>query len=80
MSDSHLAAYINPASKPELNPDFYNNLLQPHEVAFFKQQTGIQDDESLKQHIIRIQSKAYEVRSTYSLLGLMLTWQATQFS
>jgi hypothetical protein len=44
---------------PKLDPDFYN--LQPQEVAFFKQQTGIDDDELLKQHIIQVQVKAYEV-------------------
>ena len=48
-----------PPLKNELDPDLYN--LQPLEAAFFKQQTGIHDDELLKQHIIQVQTKAYEV-------------------
>ena len=51
-----------PPSKYELNPDFYD--LQPQEAAFFKQLTGIHDDELLKQHIIQVQTKAYEVTLT----------------
>ena len=46
----------DPASVPGLNPDFYNP--QPQDVAFFKQQTGINDDELLKQHIMQVQAKA----------------------
>ena len=53
-----------PPSKYELDPDFYN--LQPQEAAFFKQLTGIHDDELLKQHIIQVQTKAYEVGSLNS--------------
>lgn len=51
----------DPPSKNELDPDLYN--LQPQEAAFFKQQTGIQDDELLKQHIIQVQTEAYKVLS-----------------
>src|ERR1700734_3635229 len=63
MPDSLMANYDNryPVSVPEL-PDFYNP--QPHEVAFFKQQTGIHDDELLKQHIMQVQAKAYKVYLT----------------
>jgi len=50
-----------PPSKHELDPDLYN--LQPQEAAFFKQLTGIHDDELLKQHIIQVQTKAYEIYS-----------------
>lgn len=32
------------------------------EKAFMKVAAGIQDDEELKQHIIRVQTKAYAVR------------------
>jgi len=31
------------------------------ERTFFKQQTGIPDDDELKAHIIRVQAEAYEV-------------------
>lgn len=36
--------------------------LDEEEAAFFKSQTGIDDDEELKQHILRAQKDAYEVR------------------
>ena len=66
--NSFMANSINRASVPVPKvPDFYDP--QPHEVAFFKQQTGIQDDELLKQHIIQVQAKAYKVHlSSWSLL------------
>ena len=48
-----------PLAKHKLDPDLYN--LQPQEAAFFKQLTGIHNDELLKQHIIQVQTKAYEV-------------------
>jgi len=31
------------------------------ERTFFKQQTGIEDDNELKAHILRVQAEAYEV-------------------
>jgi len=33
----------------------------PAELAFFKSQTGIDDEQALKDHIISIQRKAYEI-------------------
>ena len=42
-----------------LDPSLYK--LEEDEAAFFKQATGIQDDEELKQHILRVQAEAYEV-------------------
>jgi len=56
-----------PASKLKLNPDLYD--IHPEEAAFFKQQTGIQDDELLKQHIIQVQAKAYETYSYRCIFG-----------
>jgi len=35
----------------------------PAELAFFKSQTGIDDEQALKDHIISIQRKAYEIHS-----------------
>jgi hypothetical protein len=35
--------------------------LTEEERTFFKQQTGIQDDDELKAHIFRVQAEAYEV-------------------
>jgi hypothetical protein len=39
--------------------------LDPEEEAFFKAETGIQDTENLKKHIIEVQEEAYKV-SGYS--------------
>ena len=35
--------------------------LTDEECSFFKQQTGIQDDDELKAHIVQVQAKAYKV-------------------
>jgi len=35
--------------------------LNPEEEAFFKSETGIQDTEELRKHIIRVQEDAYKV-------------------
>ena len=35
--------------------------LNPQEEAFFKSETGIQDTEELRKHIIEVQKDAYEV-------------------
>jgi len=44
---------------PKLNPSYYH--LQPDELAFFQHITGIEDQDVLKQHILTIQAKAYQV-------------------
>lgn len=46
-----------------LDPSLYK--LEEDEAAFFKQATGIPDDEELKQHILRVQAEAYEVRQLH---------------
>jgi len=38
--------------------------LKPEEEAFFKSETGIQDTEELKKHIIEVQEDAYGVSPT----------------
>ena len=45
----------------KLDPNLYNP--QPHEVEFFKAQTGIEGDEGLKEHVIAVQKEAWEVSS-----------------
>lgn len=50
--------------KHPLNPESYR--LAEDEIAFHKAQTGIQDDEELKSHIIAVQRDAYEAGSTFS--------------
>lgn len=45
----------------KLDPSLYNP--QPHEIEFFKAQTGIENDEELKAHIFAVQKEAWEVSS-----------------
>ena len=44
-----------------LDPSLYNP--EPHEIEFFKAQTGIEDDGALKEHVIAVQKEAWEVTS-----------------
>lgn len=48
-------------SFPPLDQSLYR--LDELESTFFKSQTGIQDDEELKSHILEIQDEAYAVRN-----------------
>jgi hypothetical protein len=50
----------NISTPPALDESLYN--FTEEERTFFKQQTGISDDEELKAHICRVQAEAYEVR------------------
>jgi hypothetical protein len=47
-------------SKPIVALDTSLYSLSTEEAAFFKAQTGIDDDEDLKKHILDVQAKAYE--------------------
>ncbi|KAN0118614.1 hypothetical protein V8E52_005037 [Russula decolorans] len=49
----------NISTPPALDESLYN--FTEEERTFFKQQTGISDDEELKAHICRVQAEAYEV-------------------
>ena len=51
--------YTDPALRPKLDPSYY--YLQPDELAFFQRITGINDEDVLRQHILSVQAKAYEV-------------------
>lgn len=48
------------ASVPTVDTSLYN--LSPAQAAFFKTQTGINDDEDLKRHILEVQAKAYKIK------------------
>jgi hypothetical protein len=50
---------IQPSPNLALDESLYH--LTEEERAFFKQQTGILDDDELKAHICRLQAEAYEV-------------------
>jgi hypothetical protein len=59
-TNNMLEATADADLKPvELNESLYK--LDADEKAFFKEQTGIVDDEELKRHIIRVQREAYAV-------------------
>ncbi|KZT13254.1 uncharacterized protein LAESUDRAFT_719592 [Laetiporus sulphureus 93-53] len=45
--------------KQSLDERYYD--LEEDELAFFKSQTGIQDEEELKQHIMKVQEDAFEI-------------------
>ncbi|KAG6831621.1 hypothetical protein H0H87_004683 [Tephrocybe sp. NHM501043] len=45
--------------RPPLDPTLYS--LEEDELAFYKAQTGIKDETDLKEHILAVQEKAYEV-------------------
>jgi hypothetical protein len=51
--------FRNSENRPPLDTSLYS--LNEDESIFLKQQTGITDDEQLKQHVIAVQKKAYEV-------------------
>ena len=53
----------NPLANLSLDASFYKPSAQ--EVEFFKNQTGIQEDEELKDHIITVQKEAWAVGSSY---------------
>ena len=46
-------------AKP-LDPSLYHP--ESDEVAFLKKEIGVSSDEELKEHVLAIQAKAYEVR------------------
>ncbi|KAF8890822.1 hypothetical protein CPB84DRAFT_1749022 [Gymnopilus junonius] len=51
--------WADPATKPKLDPNIYQ--LHGDLLLFFKEQTGIQDEDELKQHVLGVQAKAYEI-------------------
>jgi hypothetical protein len=51
--------------EPPLENERYE--LDEDQLAFFKSQTGIYDDEELRRHIFKIQRKAYDARSCSSI-------------
>lgn len=60
MSSSRAAINIAPGKKP-LDESYYH--LDDDELVFYKSQTGITDEHTLKEHISAVQEDAYEVRT-----------------
>ncbi|KAG2361434.1 hypothetical protein BDR07DRAFT_1409788 [Suillus spraguei] len=63
-------------STPKEDTSLYS--LSPKQAEFFKAQTGINDDEDLKKHILEVQAKAYKVAPypcirAFFFLGLCLS-------
>lgn len=48
-------------TKPDITPLSASYKLSLKQSAFFTTQTGIEDDEALKQHIVEVQGRAYKV-------------------
>ena len=53
-----------------LDPSIYN--LDEEERSFFKAQTGIQDDDELRDHILEVQAEAYAVSQLWKDLPSLL--------
>ncbi|KIJ16052.1 hypothetical protein PAXINDRAFT_76025 [Paxillus involutus ATCC 200175] len=67
---------VNPDNTPRLQERYYK--ITPEQSEFFKQQTGITDDDELKRHILAVQAEAYKVAPYPCIMGfafiaLMLT-------
>jgi hypothetical protein len=68
----HLTVYYMAArAKLPLDDSLYS--LDVDELAFFHEQTGIKDDAKLKEHIIAVQEKAYEVRTALVLRHISIS-------
>ncbi|KAF8838070.1 hypothetical protein BDN67DRAFT_982813 [Paxillus ammoniavirescens] len=58
---------------PSLQGQYYK--LTPEQAEFLKQQTGITDDDELKQHIFAVQAEAYKVAPYPCIMGfLFILW------
>ena len=51
---------LHAALRAPLDDKLYS--LDAEEIAFYKEKTGIHDDGKLKEHVVRVQHDAYEVR------------------
>ncbi|KAF9465289.1 hypothetical protein BDZ94DRAFT_1214767 [Collybia nuda] len=67
----HSELFNDPQSKPPLDERLYS--LAEDDLAFFKAQTGIEDEVTLKEHIISVQKKAYEVYGCPCIRGFEFT-------
>lgn len=65
--DMKVTAAVKPGTEPPLPAAYWLTLEQ---AAFFKAETGIDDDSELRSHIPRVQEKAYEVSYVMSRVHL----------
>ncbi|KAH7890656.1 hypothetical protein F5I97DRAFT_1923159 [Phlebopus sp. FC_14] len=54
---------------PVLQEQYYR--ITPEQAAFFKERTGITDDEELKRHILAVQAEAYKVAPYPCIMGFV---------
>lgn len=52
---------VTAVAMPDMPPLSAKYGLSPEQTTFFKAQTGIDDDEELKNHILELQERAYKV-------------------
>lgn len=75
MADANTSKNPSPITnipaKRALDASYYS--LDEQELGFFKSQTGIQDENELKQHIMRVQADAYEVHPYPCILRFAFT-------
>lgn len=57
-ADSKVGDACQATSTPKEDTSLYS--LSPKQAEFFKAQTGINDNEDLKKHILEVQAKAYK--------------------
>ncbi|KAF9223014.1 hypothetical protein BS17DRAFT_782144 [Gyrodon lividus] len=60
---------VNPDNVPTLQEQYYK--ITPEQAEFFKQQTGITDNEELKRHILAVQTEAYKVAPYPCIMGFV---------
>lgn len=65
-----MSIYAYPSTRPSLDPSRYS--LQDDERQFFQLLTGIQGDQQLKEHILAVQERAYQVCLQKSTTGRYL--------
>lgn len=58
FSEMWTSTYEDPTTRPSLDESLYTP--DDQELAFFRSQTGIDDEQALKDHIISVQRKAYD--------------------
>lgn len=61
------------SDKPNWPPPLdHEYTLKEDEIAFFKQESGITDDQALKEHILKVQSDAYAVSRKLKAIVVVL--------
>ena len=57
---------VSAVLKPDTEPLAAAYGLSPEQATFFKGETGIDDDDNLRTHIVEVQQRAYEVSEVMS--------------